>query len=89
MVQDAVVRNLEIIGEAAHDILRDAPAFARNHPGIPWKVLYGMRNKISHGYHVVDLAIVWQTAIESVPLLAPKVQKALIVAVSSAGLTGN
>ena len=80
MAQDAVVRNIEIIGEAAHDILKDAPAFAARHTEIPWKILYGMRNKISHGYHVVDLAVVWQTAVESVPELAPKVQNALKVA---------
>lgn len=80
MAQDAVVRNLAIIGEAAHDILKDAPAFAARHKEIPWKVLYGMRNKISHGYHTVDLAVVWQTAIESIPQLVPDVQNALRVA---------
>ena len=80
MVQDAIVRNIEIIGEAAHDMLRDAPAFAARHQEIPWKVLYGMRNKISHGYHIVDLGLVWQTAIESVPQLAPEVQKAQMAA---------
>lgn len=86
MVQDAIIRNIEIIGEAANDILKDAPAFAARHKEIPWKVLYGMRNKISHGYHVIDLAVVWQTAIESVPQLAPDLQNTLAAALEEENL---
>jgi uncharacterized protein with HEPN domain len=53
---DAVVRNLEIIGEAASRI----PAEYRDaHPGIPWRKVVGLRNRVIHEYFGVDLEIVW------------------------------
>lgn len=61
LVQDAVIRNLEIIGEAANNILRVAPDFASQHDEIPWQVMYAMRNRLSHGYHQVDMEMVWKT----------------------------
>ena len=59
-LQDAVVRNIEIIGDAARNIATHAPEFAQQHPGVPWAALYAMRNRLSHGYWAVDLAMVWQ-----------------------------
>ena len=56
--QDAVIRNIEIIGEAARNVERVAPEYAAAHPEIPWAVIYGMRNRISHGYFEVDLDLV-------------------------------
>lgn len=53
--QDAVVRNFEIIGEAAHNIESYHAAFAAAHPDIPWSVIYAMRNRVAHGYFKVDL----------------------------------
>ena len=61
MVQDAVIRNIEIIGEASNNIQRVAPTFAAQHADIPWLVMYTMRNRVSHGYDQVDLEIVWKT----------------------------
>lgn len=61
MVQDAVIRNLEIIGEACHNIELHAPDFAAAHPELPLAVAYQMRNALTHGYFQVDLAIVWRT----------------------------
>ncbi len=61
MTQDAVIRNIEIIGEAANNIKRSAPDFAEEHDEIPWVVIYAMRNRVSHAYHKVDLEIVWKT----------------------------
>ena len=61
LVQDAVIRNIEIIGEASNNIQRVDPAFAAQHDHIPWLVLYTMRNRVSHGYDKVDLEIVWKT----------------------------
>jgi uncharacterized protein with HEPN domain len=58
MCQFAIVRALEIIGEAAarlDDATRDA------HPEIPWSNMIGMRNRLIHGYFDVDLDIVWRT----------------------------
>ena len=61
LVQDAVVRNIEIIGEASNNIQRVAPAFAAQHDHIPWQVMYAMRNRVSHGYDKVDFEMVWKT----------------------------
>lgn len=58
LVQDAVLRNIEIIGEAANSIQRAAPEFATQHHHIPWLVMYTMRNRVSHGYDKVDLELV-------------------------------
>lgn len=48
--QDAVIRNLEVIGEAAGNILRHFPDFAAKHPDVPLKAAYGARNALAHGY---------------------------------------
>lgn len=61
MAQDAVIRNLEIIGEASHNIERDYPEFAAAHPELPLAFAYQMRNAVAHGYFEVDLEIVWKT----------------------------
>ena len=61
MVQDAVIRNLEIIGEASHKIETNFTQFASAHPEIPFAFAYQMRNAITHGYFKVDLEIVWRT----------------------------
>jgi len=69
MVQDAVIRNFEIIGEAARNIQRQFPEFANDHSEIPWDEVYLMRNRISHGYCSVDFEIVWQAVQRDVPEL--------------------
>lgn len=73
MVQDAVIRNFEIIGEAARNIERDNPDFASSHADIPWTLIYTMRNRIAHGYFIVDLEIVWKTIHQDLPGLATKI----------------
>lgn len=72
MAVDAVVRNLGIIGEAARNIARGNPTFAAAHPEIPWEAMYGMRNRVTHGYFSVDVAIVWSTVQIWVPDLKRK-----------------
>lgn len=72
--QDAVIRNIEIIGEAAQSIRRRHPEFAARHPEIPWGGVYGMRNAIAHGYFTVDLEVVWKTVCEDLPVLAEQVR---------------
>jgi len=72
--QDAVIRNIEIIGEAAQSIRRRHPEFAARHPEIPWGGVYGMRNAIAHGYFTVDLEVVWKTVCEDLPTLAEQVR---------------
>ena len=74
MVQDAVVRQLEIIGEAAKNIssgVRDA------NPTIRWKDIAGMRDKLVHQYFGVDLGIVWDTAQRDVPVLKADIARIL------------
>ena len=56
--QDAVIRNIEIIGEAAQNIRPKFPNFAADHAEFPWGSAYGMRNVVVHGYFKVDLEIV-------------------------------
>jgi len=63
MTQDAVVRQLEIIGEATKRISKDL----RNlNPQVPWSDMAGMRDILIHDYIDVDLDIVWKTASESI-----------------------
>ncbi|MHC1730210.1 MAG: DUF86 domain-containing protein [Syntrophobacteraceae bacterium] len=57
MIQDAVVRNLEVIGEAAG---RVSTEYQAAHPEIPWRSIIGMRNILIHDYAGVDLDQVWQ-----------------------------
>jgi uncharacterized protein with HEPN domain len=58
LVQDAIVRNIEIIGEAVNHINRVAPEFIAQHPELPWQDMRDMRNVVIHAYFAVDLQIV-------------------------------
>lgn len=77
LVQDAVIRNIEIVGEAANNIQRVDADFAARHDDIPWLVMYTMRNRVSHGYDKVDLEIVWKTIQSDLPGLYGQIQDAL------------
>lgn len=77
LVQDAVIRNLEIIGEACRKIEMHHPEFAAAYPEFPLAPAYQMRNAIAHGYFKVDLVIVWQTIRGDLPQLGNQVQGAL------------
>lgn len=71
--QDAVIRNIEIVGEAAQSIRRRYPEFAARHPEIPWGGVYGMRNAVAHGYFTVDLDVVWKAVCEDLPNLGVQI----------------
>lgn len=71
LVQDAVIRQLEIIGEAARHV---SPAFRSRHPLVPWDDIAGMRDKLIHDYFGVDLSRVWLTATEDLPVLKADLQ---------------
>jgi uncharacterized protein with HEPN domain len=64
MVQDAVVRNLEIVGEAAK---RVSPGLRKRAPGVPWREMSGMRDKLVHDYFGVDLDLVWDVVAGELP----------------------
>ncbi|CAM2177441.1 DUF86 domain-containing protein [Paraburkholderia sacchari] len=69
MAIDAVVRNLEIIGEAARNVMLSDPVFAASHTEIPWESMYAMRNRISHGYFAVNAHTIWVTVQRDLPEL--------------------
>lgn len=75
--QDAVVRNFEIIGEAAHNIERYHATFAATHSYIPWTAIYAMRNRVAHGYFKVDLEMVWKTIHADLPELHAQIKQLL------------
>jgi uncharacterized protein with HEPN domain len=65
--QDAVVRNFEILGEAAHNIERDHAEFAKTHSDVPWALMYTLRNRVAHGYFKVDYELLWKTIHADLP----------------------
>jgi uncharacterized protein with HEPN domain len=75
IIQDAVIRNIEIIGEASRNIDRYHPHFTIKHSEVPWEELYWMRNRIAHGYFSVDMQLVWRTIEKDIPMLQDQVQK--------------
>jgi uncharacterized protein with HEPN domain len=62
--QDAVIRQLQIVGEATK---RLSPALCIKHPEIPWRRMAGMRDVLIHSYDDVDLATVWRVTQQSLP----------------------
>lgn len=72
LVQDAVIRRLEIIGEAARHI----PARLRDkHPEIPWLDIVGMRNILAHEYFGVQLRRAWKVVQQDLPILRDSITK--------------
>lgn len=74
LVQDAVIRNIEILGEAANNIKKSDQEFTDKHPDIPWLAIYAMRNRVSHAYFQVDLKIVWKTILNDLPPMQQQVR---------------
>lgn len=72
--QDAVIRNLEVIGEAAKHI---SASTRRDNPTIPWRDLAGVRDKLIHQYFGVNYAIVWKIVREELPPLLPQLAEIL------------
>jgi uncharacterized protein with HEPN domain len=66
MRQDAVIRKIEIIGEAAKQL---SSATKDRRPEIPWKQITGMRDRLTHHYFGVDLALVWRVVERDLPAL--------------------
>jgi indole-3-glycerol phosphate synthase len=85
LVQDAVIRNIEIIGEASRNVTRHHSDFADRHAEVPWDDIYLMRNRVSHGYFAVDLELVWKAIQRDVPELERNVRRILESEASGAG----
>ncbi|MDZ7633534.1 MAG: DUF86 domain-containing protein [Bacteroidales bacterium] len=72
LVQDAIIRNIEIIGEASKKISSDTKQIYFE---IPWKEISGMRDKLIHDYLGVDVEVVWRTIKEDIPILESQIRE--------------
>lgn len=70
----AVLRKLEIIGEAAKQVPEE---IRLKYPAVPWQEMAGMRDRLIHSYFGVDYALVWRAVKERIPQLKPQLQKIL------------
>jgi uncharacterized protein with HEPN domain len=70
-IQDAVLRRLEIIGEAVRNLPGD---FKQEHSEIPWKMIAGMRNVVAHEYFGINVKRVWKTIEKDIPELKNKIK---------------
>jgi uncharacterized protein with HEPN domain len=69
---DAVIRNFEIIGEAAKNI---PSVIKEQHPEVPWSEMYLLRNKVSHEYFGIDYEIIWDIITNDLPVNKEQVEK--------------
>jgi len=72
--EDAVLRNLGVIGEAVKNIPED---FKKKHEEVNWRAIAGMRNKLIHEYFGVSPGIVWETVRNDIPALELQIKKML------------
>ncbi len=72
--QDAVVRNFEVIGEAAKNI---TATFKAKYPDVPWKKIGGLRDKLIHFYFGIDYKIVWSISKKDLPRLRKQIKEIL------------
>ncbi|MCU0638233.1 MAG: DUF86 domain-containing protein [Methanothrix sp.] len=71
MLQLAVERGLEIIGEAAHNV---SPEFRLQHPEIPWKGIIGQRNVLAHEYGAIKHDLIWEVVKVNLPVLVARLE---------------
>lgn len=73
-MQDAVVRQLEIIGEASRNV---SESFQEEHSDIPWGQIISLRNRIVHEYFEINLGIAWDIVQDDLPVLKRQIQQIL------------
>jgi uncharacterized protein with HEPN domain len=73
-LQLSVIRLIEIVGEAANRVSRDTQ---QAYPTIAWREAVTVRNRVIHGYDLIDLDIVWEIATHDFPALAAEIEKIL------------
>lgn len=66
----AVIRALEIVGEASRNVPEDIQV---DHPEVPWREMVGIRNKLAHEYFGINVEVVWRTVKEDLPMLKPRI----------------
>ena len=74
VLQLACIKCIEVVGEAAGVILRTYPSFAETEHGLPLAEAYRTRNRLSHGYDLVDFQIIWSIATRDIPSLVERTQ---------------
>ena len=67
--QQAVIRSLIVVGEAATKVMEGYASFSAAHPDVPWRSMRNMRNRMAHGYFDINLDVVWETVDEWLPAL--------------------
>ncbi len=72
LLQDAVIRNLEVIGEAVKKL---SPGFRESHSKIPWRQIAGIRDVLIHDYMGVDIDMVWEVVVKDLPVLKDSINK--------------
>lgn len=70
MLQDALVRNIEVVGEAVKNL---SPEIKDAYPQIAWSQIARMRDKIAHHYFRINLEVVWKTVTDDLPALRPQI----------------
>jgi uncharacterized protein with HEPN domain len=71
MLLFAVVRAIEVLGEAASQVSAETRA---THAGIPWRAIIGMRNRLTHAYFEINTETIWQTVTQEIPVLLPQLR---------------
>ncbi|PLS85446.1 MAG: DUF86 domain-containing protein [Actinobacteria bacterium] len=71
MMQNAVMRSFEVVGEAAR---RVSPELRQARPEVPWRQMGDFRNKLIHNYFALDLEVIWKTATEDAPMLLAQIE---------------
>jgi uncharacterized protein with HEPN domain len=77
MAQDAIIRQFEVIGEAARRIISTDPEFIKKYPALELEGAYRMRNALAHGYDTVNLQTVWDTIEQKLPVLKAEAMSVL------------
>jgi uncharacterized protein with HEPN domain len=77
LLQDAASKCAEAIGVAAGELLKLDPALDDAHPDLQLRLAYLSRNRLSHGYHVIDLSVLWTTASVDIPRTVAAVRSIL------------
>lgn len=72
MLQNAVIRSFEVLGEASR---RVSPELREAHPEVPWRVMGDFRNKLIHDYFGLELEVIWRSATEEAPMLLDRIER--------------